>query len=224
MQKAQKLFETEAEVLAQIGSGHQQIPGLFAFFPVLVNSLQGGHQGQFFYLVQEYIDGQNLQEELDHKGNFSEPEVLEILQEILKVLQFVHDGSLIHRDIKPSNIMRRRGGKLFLLDFGDVKQVTDATGSSNVSTGIYSMGFGPPEQMVGNQVFTSTVLYALAVTILNLLTGKEANQLFDTYNNQWQWRSSVKVSPRLADILDKMLLPAANQRFHSANEVTIALA
>ena len=223
LQKAQKLFEREAEVLAQIGSGHEQIPDLFAFFPVIVNSWQGGHQEQFFYLVQEYIDGQNLEEELDQKGKFSEPEVLEILQEILKVLQFVHDRSIIHRDIKPSNIMRRRDGKLFLLDFGAVKQVTNATGGSNASTGIYSMGFAPPEQMAGNQVFPSTDLYALAVTILNLLTGKEANQLFDTYTNQWQWRSLVKVSPRLADILDKMLLPAANQRFHSANEVIIAL-
>jgi serine/threonine protein kinase len=224
LQQAQKLFEREAEVLAQIGSEHEQIPDLFAFFPVIVNSWQGGHQDQFFYLVQEYIDGQNLEEELAQKGKFSEPEVLEILQEILKVLQFVHDRSIIHRDIKPSNIMRRRDGKLFLLDFGAVKQVTNAPGGSNASTGIYSMGFAPPEQMAGNQVFPSTDLYALAVTILNLLTGKEANQLFDAYTNQWQWRSLVRVSPRLADILDKMLLPAANQRFQSANEVIIALA
>ncbi|MDB9447671.1 protein kinase domain-containing protein [Anabaena sp. CS-542/02] len=223
LQQAQKLFEREAEVLAQIGSEHKQIPDLFAFLPVIVNSWQGGHQEQFFYLVQEYIDGQNLEEELDQKGKFSEPEVLEILQDILKVLQFVHDKSIIHRDIKPSNIMRRRDGKLFLLDFGAVKQVTNTPGGSNASTGIYSMGFAPPEQMAGNQVFPSTDLYALAVTILNLLTGKEANQLFDTYTNQWQWRSLVRVSPRLADILDKMLLPAANQRFQSANEVIIAL-
>ena len=223
LQQAQKLFEREAEVLAQIGSEHDQIPDLFAFFPVIVNSWQGGHQEQFFYLVQEYIDGQNLEEELVHKGKFSEAEVLEILQEILNVLQFVHDRSIIHRDIKPSNIMRRRDGKLFLLDFGAVKQVTNASGQSSTSTGIYSMGFAPPEQMAGNQVFPSTDLYALAVTILNLLTGKEANQLFDAYTNQWQWRSLVRVSPRLADILDKMLLPAANQRFQSANEVIIAL-
>jgi serine/threonine-protein kinase len=174
-------------------------------------------------LVQEYIDGHNLEEELEQKGKFSEPEVLEILPEILKVLQFVHDRSIIHRDIKPSNIMRRRDGKLFLLDFGAVKQVTNAPGGSNASTGIYSMGFAPPEQMAGNQLFPSTDLYALAVTILNLLTGKEANQLFDTYTNQWQWRSLVRVSPRVADILDKMLLPAANQSFHSANEVIIGL-
>jgi serine/threonine-protein kinase len=225
LQLAQQLFEREAEVLAQIGNEHEQIPDLFAFFPVTVHSLQPGQEDQFFYLVQEYIDGQNLEEELIQIGKFSEQQVLEVLQEILKVLQFVHDRSIIHRDIKPSNIMRRRDGKLFLLDFGAVKQVTNApSGGVGASTGIYSMGFAPPEQMAGNQVFPSTDLYALAVTILNLLTGQEATQLFDAYRNQWQWRSQVTVNSRLAEILDKMLLPAANQRFQSADEVLDALA
>ncbi|WP_414549921.1 protein kinase domain-containing protein [Anabaena sp. CCY 0017] len=224
LEKAQKLFEREAEVLAQIGSEHEQIPDLFAFFPVTVNSLQAGREDQFFYLVQEYIDGQNLEEELIQTGNFSEEAILEVLQEILKVLQFVHDKNIIHRDIKPSNIMRRRDGKLFLLDFGAVKQVTNANlTETGKSTGIYSMGFAPPEQMSGNQVFPSTDLYALAVTILNLLTGQEATQLFDAYTNQWKWRSQVKVSSHLADVLDKMLLAAANQRFQSADDVLTAL-
>ncbi len=225
LEKAQNLFEREAEVLAKIGSEHDQIPDLFAFFPVTVNSLQAGSQDQFFYLVQEYIDGQNLEEELIQNGKFSEPQILEVLQEILQVLQFVHDKNIIHRDIKPSNIMRRRDGRLFLLDFGAVKQVTNANlTETGKSTGIYSMGFAPPEQMSGNQVFPSTDLYALAVTSLNLLTGQEANQLFDAYTNQWKWRSQVKVSPQLGDILDRMLLAAANQRFQSADDVLTALA
>ncbi|MEH2240265.1 protein kinase domain-containing protein [Nostoc sp.] len=224
LQQAQIMFEREAEVLAQLGNDHEQIPDLFAFFPVIVKSLQLGQEDQFFYLVQEYINGQNLEEELVQNGKFSEQQVLEVLQEILKVLKFVHERGIIHRDIKPSNIMRRRDGKLFLLDFGAVKQVTNAAlGSAASSTGIYSMGFAPPEQMTGGQVFPSTDLYALAVTLITLLTNQEAVQLFDAYSNQWKWRSQVSVNPRLADILDKMLLPAANQRFQSAQEVLDAL-
>ena len=224
LQQAQIMFEREAEVLAQLGNDHEQIPDLFAFFPVIVNSLQPGQQDQFFYLVQEYIDGQNLEEELVQQGKFSEQQVLEVLQEILKVLKFVHHRGIIHRDIKPSNIMRRRDGKLFLLDFGAVKLVTNAaSGSAASSTGIYSMGFAPPEQMAGGQVFPSTDLYALAITLITLLTNQEAVQLFDAYSNQWKWRSQVTINPRLADILDKMLLPAANQRFQSAQEVLDAL-
>lgn len=223
LQQAQIMFEREAEVLAQLGNDHEQIPDLFAFFPVIVNSLQPGQQDQFFYLVQEYIDGQNLEEELVQQGKFSEQQVLEVLQEILKVLKFVHHRGIIHRDIKPSNIMRRRDGKLFLLDFGAVKLVTNAASGSAFSTGIYSMGFAPPEQMAGGQVFPSTDLYALAITLITLLTNQEAIQLFDAYTNQWKWRSQVTINPRLADILDKMLLPAANQRFQSAQEVLDAL-
>ncbi|MEH2415326.1 protein kinase domain-containing protein [Nostoc sp.] len=224
LQQAQLMFEREAEALAQLGNDHDQIPDLFAFFPVIVNSLQPGEQDQFFYLAQEYIDGQNLEEELVQNGKFSEQQVMEVLQEILKVLKFVHHRGIIHRDIKPSNIMRRRDGKLFLLDFGAVKQVTNAAlGSAASSTGIYSMGFAPPEQMAGGQVFPSTDLYALAVTLITLLTNQEAIELFDAYSNQFKWRTQVSVNPRLADILDKMLLPAPNQRFQSAQEVLDAL-
>ncbi|WP_026082367.1 serine/threonine-protein kinase [Mastigocladopsis repens] len=225
LQLAQDLFEREAVVLEEIGHQHEQIPDLFAFFEVTVPSLQGGQQEQFFYLVQEYIDGQDLEQELAQKGKYSEQEVLEILREILKVLKFVHEKGIIHRDIKPSNIMRHRNGKLYLLDFGAVKLVTNSPiGASGASTGIYSMGFAPPEQMSGGQVFPSTDLYALAVTSLMLLTGEtQITQLFDAYSNQWKWRDHVTVSTHLADILDKMLLSAANQRYQSAQEVLDAL-
>ncbi|MDJ0733915.1 MAG: serine/threonine-protein kinase [Nostocaceae cyanobacterium] len=224
LQLAQDLFEREAVVLEQIGHRHEQIPDLYAFFPITVPSLQGGQEDQFFYLVQEYIDGKTLEEELEQKGKFSETEVVEVLRSILPVLQYVHDKNIIHRDIKPSNIMRHRNGKFFLLDFGAVKQVANAPSGTPASTGIYSMGFAPPEQMAGGIIFPSTDLYALAVTAVMLLTGiQEVTQLFDGYRNQWIWRSQTNVSSHLADILDKMLLSAANQRFQSAQEVLDAL-
>lgn len=224
LQLAQDLFEREAVVLEEIGNKHEQIPDLFAYFPLPVPGLQPGQQEQFFYLVLEYIDGQNLEEELAQKGKFSEHEVVEVLREILNVLKFVHGKGIIHRDIKPSNIMRRRDGKIFLLDFGAVKQVTNVpVGGANSSTGIYSLGFAPPEQMAGTQVFPSTDLYALGVTAVTLLTGEDTKQLFDVYNNKWTWRQKASVSPHFADILDKMLMWAANERFQSAQEVLQAL-
>lgn len=218
---AQKLFEREAEVLEDLGSQHDQIPDLFAFFELTVRSMESG-QDKFFYLVQEFIDGKSLEEEVAENGRFSEAQVLEVLQQILPVLQFVHEHGSIHRDIKPSNIMRHRNGKLYLLDFGAVKQVTTSA-TTSASTGIYSMGFAPPEQMSGGQVYPSTDLYALAVTAITLLTTQEAAALFDAYSNQWNWRSQVTVNNRLADVLDRMLLPAPNQRFGSAQEVMAAL-
>ncbi|MGH2414614.1 MAG: protein kinase domain-containing protein, partial [Microcystaceae cyanobacterium] len=226
LEVAQGLFEREAEVLEQLGNKHEQIPDLYAFFPLIVPNRLGNQEDQFFYLVQEFIDGQNLEEELATKGRFSEAEVRFVLEEMLKVLQFVHNKGSIHRDIKPSNIMRDQQGRLYLLDFGAVKQVAAGVGSNpqGRSTGIYSMGFAPPEQMAGTQVYPSTDLYALAATCLNLLTGKPTEELYDAYHNDWKWKSyAPKISQRLADILNRMLLPAPKDRFQSAAEVLNAL-
>ena len=219
---AQTLFEREAAALEQLGR-HDQIPNLLAFFDLTVSSWQPDKQERFFYLVQELIDGQTLEEELAVRGNFSEPEVLELLQAILPVLQFVHEQGSIHRDIKPSNIMRDRNGKFYLLDFGAVKQVTSAGGTVSGSTGIYSMGFAPPEQVAGGEIYPSTDLYALAVTAVTLLTGKKPTELFDPSRNQWKWRSLATVSDKLANVLNKMLSIEPKQRFGSALEVMGAL-
>ena len=109
---AQDLFEREAVVLEEIGSQHDQIPNLFAFFPVMAAGLQSQQQEQFFYLVQEYIDGENLEEELVRRGEFSESEILFVMRSILPVLQFVHDKNIIHRDIKSDNILLGMNGEV----------------------------------------------------------------------------------------------------------------
>ena len=221
---AQKLFQREAEVLEELGHKHPQIPDLYAFFtPIVPNRNRTGEE-QYFYLAQEFIDGQDLETELETKGNFTEAEVGEILIQILKVLQFVHENNSIHRDIKPSNIMRSKQGVLYLLDFGAVKQVAAGGGNQKKSTGIYSMGFAPPEQMSGSQVYPSTDIYALAVTCINLLTGKDTEELYDSFHHSWNWQSyAPKTSAHLVAILNKMLQATPAQRFQSATEALAAL-
>ncbi|WP_019506088.1 serine/threonine-protein kinase [Pleurocapsa sp. PCC 7319] len=221
---AQKLFQREAEVLEELGHKHPQIPDLYAFFtPIVPNRSRTGEE-QYFYLAQEFIDGQDLETELETKGKFTEAEVREILTEILKVLQFVHENNSIHRDIKPSNIMRSKQGVLYLLDFGAVKQVAAGGSNQKKSTGIYSMGFAPPEQMSGSQVYPSTDIYALAVTCINLLTGKDTEELYDSFHHSWNWHSyAPQTSDRLVAILNKMLQEPPAQRFQSATEALAAL-
>ncbi|MGK7940513.1 MAG: protein kinase [Crocosphaera sp.] len=222
---AQQLFEREAVTLEDLGSKHPQIPQLYAFFPLVVNQGTSQTEEQFFYLVQELIDGEDLETELKRKGVFPESEVIEVLHEILLVLQFVHDHNCIHRDIKPSNIMRHKNGRLYLLDFGAVKQVTASAGNpQKASTGIFSIGFAPPEQMQGASVYPATDLYALATTCLNLLTGKPPEELYDSYNNCWDWKPYVtNISDGLAKVLDRLLLAKPSDRYQSAAEVLQAL-
>jgi serine/threonine protein kinase len=222
LQVAHDLFEREAEALDRLGNAHPQIPDLFASFNLMVPGTQPGAQQELFYLVQEYIDGLTLEEELAQNGPLSEAAVREILLEVLKILKFVHDQGAIHRDIKPSNIMRNQAGIIYLLDFGAVKQVTTA-GSPTKSTGIYSQGFAPPEQVAGSQVYACTDFYALAVTCIMLLTGKAHDELYDSYKNSWQWRQYAAVSDPFARVLDRMLLAAPNQRFQTVSEVLEAL-
>ena len=223
LEVAQQLFEREAEVLELLGNTHPLIPDLFAFFELTLPSAQPGKQEKFFYLVQEYIDGETMEEELVQKGTLSPADVTAMLKEVLEILTFVHDHGSIHRDIKPSNIMRHRNGRFYLLDFGAVKQATKGAATAK-STGIYSLGFAPPEQMSGGEVYPSSDLYALAVTCLMLLTGKQPNELFDSYSNTWKWRRSASgVSRTLADVLDRMLLQTPSQRFQSAAEALTAL-
>lgn len=222
LELARDLFTREGEVLEELGNQHSQIPDLYAFFTPIIPSINGNGTEQYFYLVQEFIDGEDLETELANKGQFSESEVIEILQEVLDILDFIHQKNVIHRDIKPSNLIRDRSGKIHLLDFGAVKQIAVGVNSGK-STGIYSMGFAPPEQMAGKQVYPATDLYALAVTCICFLTGKPAEQLYDHYNNNWVWRSYAQTSDRLAAILDKMLLAAPSQRFQSATEILALL-
>ncbi len=222
---AQQLFEREAVTLEKLGCKHPQIPQLYAFFPLVVNQPKSQREEQFFYLVQELIDGEDLETELKRKGVFLESEVIEVLHEILLVLQFIHDQNCIHRDIKPSNIMRDKQGRLYLLDFGAVKQVTASAGNpQKASTGIYSIGFAPPEQMQGSTVYPATDLYALATTCLNLLTGKPPEELYDSYNHCWNWKPHVtKISDGLANVLERLLLAKPSDRYQSAAEVLQAL-
>ncbi|MEM8503633.1 MAG: serine/threonine-protein kinase [Cyanobacteria bacterium P01_D01_bin.1] len=221
---AQRLFNQEAIVLERLGLQHPQIPNLYAFFPLLVTNPLNNQSEELFYLVQEYVEGEDLEKLLERQGKFSELDVKKVLTAMLDVLGFVHDNGAIHRDVKPSNIIQGIDGKLSLLDFGAVKEVTAPTIGQRGPTTICSPDFAPPEQIMSGAVNKTSDLYALAATCVVLLTNKESNQLRSPSSNRWNWQSSAQVSPELAQVLDRMLQPNPGDRFPNAAAVTEALA
>ena len=226
LEKAKNLFFQEAHVLEDLGREHPQIPDLYAFFPLTVKNQLTGEEEQFFYLAQEYIDGKNLEEILQQQQKpFQESEVKNILEELLLILKFIHENGSIHRDIKPSNIMLSKNGRLYLLDFGAVKQATNnPNNTQEKSTTIYSAGFAPPEQQLGNQVSAATDLYALAATCVILLTNRDPDDLYDPQKQVWNWQNyAPNISADLARVFNKMLLANPLDRFQSCGEVLTAL-
>lgn len=217
LQAARRLFNTEAEVLYTLGS-HDQIPRLFAHF----------EENQEFYLVQEFIPGEVLSQELKACRLFTESEVIQLLQEVLTVLEFVHQQQVVHRDIKPSNLIRRHSDRrMVLIDFGAVKQIsmpgTEAQTSETITIAVGSSGYMPSEQLAGKPRFSSDI-YALGMLAIQSLTGINPKKLpEDAKTGEIAWRDRAKVNPQLADILDQMVRYDFRQRYPSAQEALAAL-
>jgi CHASE2 domain-containing sensor protein/predicted Ser/Thr protein kinase len=216
LQVARRLFDAEAEILEVLGK-HHQIPELLAYF----------EDDKEFYLVQEYIQGNSLSDELPpYRGIQSEAVVLDILKGILEVLAFVHQHRVIHRDIKPSNIIRRsQDNQLVLIDFGAVKLMQSPTSEQTelATVAIGTRGYAPPEQFAGHPRLCSDI-YALGMIAIQALTGIPPHHFQpDPDTGTILWRQWVQVSDELAAILDKMVRYHFSERYQSATEVLQAL-
>jgi len=209
VQKAVELFDQEAVRLDELGK-HPFIPELLAYFQ------QDGHH----YLMQEFIDGQNLGQILETQGNFSEPQIWDLLSRILPMLEFIHSRQVIHRDIKPENIIRHTDQQYYLVDFGAAKLAT-ATALLQTGTKIGTPEYVAPEQLKGKAEYASD-LYSLGVTCIHLLTGVSPFDLFDINEDKWVWRQYLgnrSVSGALSRVLDKLIESALNRRYQSVVEV-----
>ncbi|MEW6731868.1 MAG: DUF4388 domain-containing protein [Acidobacteriota bacterium] len=204
---AERLFKREAQVLLNLQ--HPGIPKLYAYFT----------EAGYSYLVQDFIPGHTLSEEVDEqKKIFSEEEARATLGEIADILEYLHTSNppIVHRDIKPQNLMRHASGRLLLIDFGAVCQAASTAASSQTLIG--SPGYAPPEQIFGHPVPQSD-LYAAGATVLRLLTGVHPSQLFNNKTQSMEWESRIRVSPEFAGLLNDLLVRDVHKRLSSALEL-----
>jgi serine/threonine protein kinase len=212
LQIARRLFKKEAEILEKLGQ-HDKIPTLLAEF----------EENEEFYLVQQFIDGYPLNQEILPGQPWNEDQVIRLLTEVLEILIFVHGQGVVHRDIKPANLMRRSADdKLVLIDFGAVKEIGTQTpqGQLAPSVAVGTLQYMPIEQLQGHPQFNSDI-YALGMIAIQALTGQAPLQLnIDTYTNEIVWRSdNIPVNDYLAAILSQMIRYDFQYRFQSAAEV-----
>lgn len=210
-EKAIVLFHQEAVRLDELGH-HSQIPTLMAHFT----------QDQQLYLVQEWIEGQTLSEEIRQRQAYSEAQIWALLNDLLPTLKFIHDRGIIHRDIKPANLIRRRSDQtLVLIDFG-IAKVLSGTTSLLTGTVIGSPEYMAPEQNRGKALPASD-LYSLGVVCVQLLTNRSPFDVFDIGEDRWIWRQFLPagrlISDRLGKILDRLLYPALNDRYSSVDQI-----
>ncbi|MBF2086238.1 serine/threonine protein kinase [Thermoleptolyngbya sp. C42_A2020_037] len=216
LEKSKELFQREAAILYQIQ--HPQIPQFRATF----------EENQRLFLAQDYVEGKSYRDLLTERKlsgqTFSEPEVVQLLRQLLPVLAHIHARGIIHRDIAPDNIMLRQADQLpVLIDFGVVKEIATRLQTATQSTTVGKLGYAPSEQMQTGRAYPNSDLYALAVTAVVLLTGREPQDLYDDMNLTWHWQRYANVSPGLAQVLNKMLSYRPGDRYQSVAEVAQAL-
>ena len=211
---ARRLFKTEGEILELLGQ-HDQIPQLLAYF----------EENQQFYIVQEFIQGHSLSDELIPGDYLGEAQVVDLLKDVLQTLVFVHNHHVIHRDIKPSNLIRReRDNHLVLIDFGAVKQIQPQQAEEESYTvAVGTRGYAPPEQFMGQPRLNSDI-YALGMIGIQALTGTPTKQLErDPNTGAVVWRHRAETREELAAVLDKMVHYDFTARYKSAVEVLQSL-
>lgn len=205
-------FLQEAEQLRRLKK-NQHIPSILAYF----------EENYIPYLVQEYIDGQDLQQVIESQGPFTEKQVQSLLLELLPVLQTIHDQGVIHRDLKPAHIMRQHeDGKLILVGFCVSKQINLSKLKQTESVR-ENASYAPPEIFAVDQVQPGSDLYSLGASCVHLLTGVAPYALplqdGEVWVDHWQQHLPQPLSAELQPILQKLLQTDLAERYASALEV-----
>jgi serine/threonine-protein kinase PpkA len=149
-------FLREARIISQLVH-----PNIVTVYDV------GVHEG-LHYLSMEYIRGQDLQEAC---GSLSKRQVISIIRDVAKALEYAHQKGYVHRDVKPENIMLAEDGRVVLMDFGIARGSDTTLGMTKTGRAIGTPYYMSPEQTKGQPVDHRTDIYSLGVVLYQMLTG-----------------------------------------------------
>ena len=203
-----RLFASLAATLEKLGQEHDKIQKLIAYF----------EENEEFYIVQEFIPGNPLTNEIIHGQPLREDQVISLLSEILEILVIIHSYGLIHRDIQPANIIRRESDKkLVLVNFGTVNEAINNT--------FDNIEYRPIEQVNGNLKYNSDI-YALGIVAIAVLLGLSRNEISNLRSQKNRltgeivWlNKNIKVNSKLAKVINRIVRFDYRKRYQYATEV-----
>jgi hypothetical protein len=212
--QAQAQFQHEVSLMVKLDH-----PGL----PKVSDQFTGPTGRQ--YLVMDYITGETLEDVVARRGPLPEAEALALARQMLDVLEYLHQHSIIHRDVKPANIKLRPDGKPVLVDFGIAKLHAPGYRTRTAARNIGSPGFAPIEQY-GTGTDARSDLYSLGAVMYYLLTGQsppEAPDLAAGTPLTPPRRLRPDLSPQVQGVVFKAMGLNPAQRYQSAAGMRQAL-
>jgi len=199
-------FEREVETLAHLD--HPLIP-------TVTDSFQ---EGTRYYMVQEYVAGENLEDRLDRlKGPLPEHDVLLYASQVLTILDYLarQQPPIVHRDIKPANIIISNKDNLaHLVDFGIARASETKHARRKQTSALGTPGYAPPEQYQGNADVRSDI-YALAATVHHLITNRDPSD-YPAFNYPSVRSLNPNLSPEIDRILTRALTLDMLKRYQNA--------
>src|SRR5690606_29043207 len=139
--------------------------------PNIVSIYDVGEEGDIFYIVMEYVDGETLKDYVKKHGKLSVEETIDIMEQLTSAIQYAHENGLIHRDIKPQNILIDRSGKIKVTDFG-IAVALSATALTQTNSVLGSVHYLSPEQARGGKATKLSDIYSLGIVFYELVTGE----------------------------------------------------
>ncbi len=147
------------------------------FHPGIVEMYDAGEKDGVFYIIEEWVEGQELARRIEQQGPIPADEALGIIGRVTEALRFAHEQGVIHRNVNPQSIVLGPAGAVKLADFGFAKIIRGvSTGSSGITAAGELKGtanYTPPEQLLNAATADQRAdIYALGATLYHMLSGK----------------------------------------------------
>ena len=221
--EARKRFRKEALALSKLN--HPNVATIHDF----------DTSGELDFLVMEFVAGASLDEKLAH-GPLAEKDAARLGQQLAEGLAAAHAAGVLHRDLKPANIRVTEDGRVKILDFGLAKLALPTSPTTSTESGsqqfVGTFPYMAPEQLLGEKLDPRTDIYAAGNVLYEMATGRrpfadeEGSRLVEGILHQAPRPPrglNGKISPAFENVILKCLEKEQENRYQSANELTVDL-